>query len=83
MTEFEKWWAEQEYIPGRATMTEWKQFQREAWEAATKAEREACANACEGRKGTVSMFATSREAVAHNRCADECAKAIRSRGSDE
>ena len=44
------------------------------------AEREACAQVCESRAGTVSMFATMREARAHNSAVGECAAVIRARG---
>lgn len=36
-----------------------------------------CAEICEDRAGTVSMFATSREARAHNATVRGCAAAIR------
>lgn len=42
-------------------------------------EREKCANVCELRSGTVSMFANSREAITHNRAVNGDAAAIRAR----
>lgn len=44
------------------------------------AEREACAKACEDRRGTVSMFGTSKECAAYNIAVHDCAAAIRARG---
>ena len=44
------------------------------------AEREACKQACEGLRGTVSMFATSKECRAHNNAITCCVKAISARG---
>ena len=46
-------------------------------------EREACAQVCEDRAGTVSMFGTAKECAAHNGAIDECAAAIRARGKKE
>ena len=46
-------------------------------------EREACAQVCEDRAGTVSMFGTAKECAAHNGAIDECAAAIRARGQKE
>ena len=43
-------------------------------------EREACARACEEMRGTVSMFATSKECRAHNNAITCCVQAIRARG---
>ena len=44
------------------------------------AEREACARACEDLRGTVSMFATSKDCRAHNNAITCCVKAISARG---
>ena len=45
------------------------------------AERDACAKACEERRGTVSMFGTSKECAAYNIAVYDCAAAIRARGN--
>ena len=44
------------------------------------AEREACKQACEGLRGTVSMFATSKDCRLHNNAITCCVAAIRARG---
>ena len=44
------------------------------------AEREACKQACEGLRGTVSMFATSKDCRLHNNAITCCVQAIRARG---
>ena len=44
------------------------------------AEREACKQACEGLRGTVSMFATSKDCRLHNNAITCCVLAIRARG---
>jgi hypothetical protein len=44
---------------------------------AREQERERCALICEERAGTVSMFANSKEAGAHNHAVRGCAAAIR------
>ena len=44
------------------------------------AEREACKQACEGLRGTVSMFATSKDRRLHNNAITCCVAAIRARG---
>jgi hypothetical protein len=44
---------------------------------AREQERERCARICEERAGTVSMFANSKEAGAHNHAVRGCAAAIR------
>ena len=44
------------------------------------AEREACKQACEGLRGTVSMFTTSKECRTHNNAITCCVKAISARG---
>ena len=44
------------------------------------AEREACKQACEGLRGTVSMFATSKDFRLHNNAITCCVQAIRARG---
>lgn len=44
------------------------------------AEREACKQACEDLRGTVSMFATTKECRAHNNAITCCVKAISARG---
>ena len=44
------------------------------------AEREACERACEDLRGTVSMFATSKDCRAHNSAITCCVKAISARG---
>ena len=43
-------------------------------------EREACKQACEGLRGTVSMFATSKDCRLHNNAITCCVQAIRARG---
>ena len=43
------------------------------------AEREACKQACEGLRGTVSMFATSKDCRLHNNAITCCVQAIRAR----
>ena len=43
-------------------------------------EREACKQACEGMRGTVSMFATSKDCRLHNNAITCCVQAIRARG---
>ena len=43
-------------------------------------EREACKQACEGLRGTVSMFATSKDCRLHNNAITCCGQAIRARG---
>ena len=48
---------------------------------AAAAEREACAQVCEQRAGTVSMFPTSRDAKLHNQAVTGDAAAIRARGN--
>ncbi len=45
------------------------------------AEREACKQACEGLRGTVSMFATSKDCRLHNNAITCCVQAIRARGN--
>ena len=45
-----------------------------------QAEREACARACEDLRGTVSMFATSKDCRTHNNAITCCVKAISARG---
>ena len=45
------------------------------------AEREACKQACEGLRGTVSMFATSKDCRLHNNAITCCVQAIRARGA--
>ena len=45
-----------------------------------QAEREACKQACEGLRGTVSMFATSKDCRTHNNAITGCVKAISARG---
>ena len=45
------------------------------------AEREACKQACEGLRGTVSMFATSKDCRLHNNAITCCVQAIRAGGS--
>ena len=47
---------------------------------AVAAEREACARACEDLRGTVSMFATSKDCRTHNNAITGCVKAISARG---
>lgn len=42
-------------------------------------EREGCAKLCEELTGTVSMFASSRDARTHNAAVTECVAAIRAR----
>ena len=64
--------------PGEAVAV-WERF---ATLVAAK-EREACAQVCEDRAGTVSMFGTAKECAAHNGAIDECAAAIRARGKKE
>ena len=49
-------------------------------EMAAQREREACKQACEALRGTVSMFATSKECRTHNNAITCCVKAIRARG---
>ena len=44
------------------------------------AEREACARACEDLRGTISMFATSKDCRTHNNAITGCVKAISARG---
>ena len=44
------------------------------------AERDACARACEDLRGTVSMFATSKDCRTHNNAITCCVKAISERG---
>ena len=51
-----------------------------AIQAAVEAEREACKQACEEMRGTVSMFATSKDCRTHNNAITCCVKAIRARG---
>lgn len=46
----------------------------------TAVEREACKQACEGLRGTVSMFATSKDFRLHNNAITCCVQAIRARG---
>ena len=43
-------------------------------------EREACKQACEGLRGAVSMFATSKDCRLHNNAITCCVQAIRARG---
>ena len=43
-------------------------------------EREACKQACEGLRGTGSMFATSKDCRLHNNAITCCVQAIRARG---
>lgn len=45
------------------------------------AEREACKQACEDLRGTVSMFATSKDCRTHNNAITCCVQAIRARGA--
>lgn len=45
-----------------------------------QAEREECARACEDLRGTVSMFATSKDCRTHNNAITCCGKAISARG---
>ena len=45
------------------------------------AEREKCERALNELRGSVSMFATSKEARAHNNAVTCCVEAIRSRGN--
>ena len=45
------------------------------------AEREGCAKSCEDRRGTVSMFGTSKECAAYNVAVYDCAAEIRARGT--
>lgn len=52
-------------------------------QAAVAAERERCAKVCESRAGTVSMFASSKEAREHNRAIEGCAAAIRQLGDEQ
>ena len=47
---------------------------------AVTAEREACERACEDLRGTVSMFATSKDCRTHNNAITCCVKAISARG---
>ena len=47
------------------------------------AEREACKQACEGLRGTVSMFATSKDCRLHNNAITCCVQAIRARGESD
>lgn len=47
---------------------------------AVAAEREACAQTCEALRGTVSMFATSKDCRTHNNAITGCVKAISTRG---
>lgn len=49
-------------------------------ELVAAAEREACTRACEDLRGTVSMFATSKDCRTHNNAITCCAEAIRARG---
>ncbi len=51
-----------------------------AIQAAVEAEREACKQACEALRGTVSMFATSKDCRTHNNAISGCVKAISARG---
>lgn len=48
---------------------------------AASEEREACAKVCEDRRGTVSMFGTSKECAAYNIAVYDCAAEIRARGN--
>ena len=43
-------------------------------------EREACKQACEGLRGTVSMFASAKLCRTYNKAIADCAKAISARG---
>ena len=54
---------------------------RRAARKAVLDEREACAQVCEERAGTVSVFGTAKECAAHNSAVNECAAAIRARGN--
>ena len=51
-----------------------------AYNAGAAAEREACKQACEEIRGTVSMFATSKDCRTHNNAITCCVKAISARG---
>ena len=53
----------------------WREFN-----AHVAAEREACKQACEGLRGTVSMFATSKDCRTHNNAITCCVQAISTRG---
>ena len=52
---------------------------RDATNEAKAEENEACAKTCEDRAGTMSMFATTRDAKTHNAAVKGDAAAIRAR----
>ena len=49
------------------------------WRKRAEEENEACAKVCEDRAGTMSMFATTRDAKTHNAAVKGDAAAIRAR----
>lgn len=57
------------------------EFAWQMWQAAIKAEREACAKVCEDMGGTMSMFANTSDARMHNNAVRGCAAAVRARSA--
>ena len=51
-----------------------------AYNAGAAAEREACKQACEEIRGTVSMFASAKLCRTYNKAIADCIKAISARG---
>ena len=71
----EKWWNE-----ANADQRSYEDAILRLVALAVTAEREACASACEDMRGTVSMFATSKDCRTHNNAITCCVKAISARG---
>lgn len=80
LEEFLDEWHRQANEYGASLTRDQRDIAEQAWLIATQQEREACARACEGMRGTVSIFATSKDCRTHNNAITGCVKAISARG---